>query len=179
MILLINKIEEVSKNCISNLEESFKHAESVESKYEIFTLNMILGWFYLLKEKKIERIKKASEYVSSRTRNVRHDMGIKTSNHIPAEVYFKSRFISTIEDIKGMQRSNYPETKMYLPFKTYNFIYQEPLVLDPDLSSYDTSNFETFDPLLVDQVTDFVNPLIKHMDWIINRFDDSIIKANL
>lgn len=179
MILLIDKIDEVSKDSISNLEESFKHAESVESKYEIYVLNMMLGWFYLLKENKIERIKKATEYVSSITRNVRHDMEIITSNHVPAEVYFNSRFISTIEDVKGMQRSNYPETKMYLPFKTFNFIYREPLVLDPDMSPYDTSNFESFDPLLIDQVSNFTNPLIDHMNWIINEFDNSIIKASL
>ncbi|MCC5906203.1 MAG: hypothetical protein JJU13_08360 [Balneolaceae bacterium] len=179
MILLIDKVEEVSKNSISNLEQSFKSVESVESKYEIFTLNMALGWMFLLKENKIERVGKASEYISSRIRNVRHDMEIKTSNYIPPEEFFKLRFFSTMEDVKGMQRSNYPETKMYLPYKTYNFIYREPLALDPDLSPYDASNFETFDQKLVDEVIDFTNPLINHMNWIIDEFYDSIIEANI
>ena len=127
----ISFLVSLSKKGIDHFENLYKQLSNA-SKFEVFMLNMLIGWKYYLERGKIDTSSNSSAllfmnelYKFSQTLNLDID-----SEYI-VELY-KARHEWFSKDIMGMQ-SNHSKSKLYHPAYSLTAIIYEPLNIYPDM----------------------------------------------
>lgn len=161
---ILNIIVPLAEEGVRNIESDFKPTTK-EGKFEIFMFNIFLGWMYFLERDKIDtssdignqKLLKLFEY--SLKQNIKWEIS-------DLVVVYKERFRSYKEDLSGIQKSNYPKTKQYLPAYTFNSMYYEPLKKYQDLSWTDFNNMDKFDVEKCEELSEFTGALISQINRI-------------
>jgi hypothetical protein len=188
MILLINKIEEFSYKNISTLEGIYKVAPSIGGKFEIYTMNMCIGWIYLLEEKGKYINDEIRAYYTSVINDRAGSMGVELTSfndleylsyNNDAEHFFSVRFYSFSQDFRGSKNINQPSNMKYLPYKTYNNIYQEPLQNKYDHIIDEEYIYNKLSSPKVDELNKFLIALTNYVDWLKNEIYDLFNDVNI
>lgn len=139
---------------------------------------MCIGYIYLLEEKSKYINDEIREYYTSIIKDRGDSMGVELTSFNDhefsihkneAEHFFNTRFYSFSQDFRGTKNSNYPLEKKYLPYKTYNNIYHEPLHNRYDFIIDEEYNYDNLSQSKIDELNKFLIAFTDHVDWIKNE----------
>jgi len=164
---ILGTICPIAEEGVNYLEQNYKSVNNT-GKFEIYMFNILLGWMYYLERDQIniqsdignQKLLKLYEYSLK--------SGIKWKITQMVELY-KERFKSFKKDIQGLQKSNYPETKQYLPAYTFSVIYYEQLEKYPDMDWTDYNDENKFDTEKNKELSEFTGTLIDQINWIYRK----------
>lgn len=165
---ILKKITEVANEGITYFEDNSKRHLSDSSTFEVFMFNILLAWMYYLERDYIDTNSDIGNQKLARLIVLAEHLNLKLDISQIVDLY-KARFKNFKADIQGIQNSNYPVTKQYLPAYTFAAIYYNQLQSSPDLSWCDTNDFENFDPDKMEELSEFTGILIKQINWTLNK----------
>jgi hypothetical protein len=130
----IAKVINFSKNSISFFLESWNHPISKEGEFEVLIFGACIGFLHGLEKGLIERNNDSIEHLNFLLFKEMHIQNFMEQESLKGTNYFRVRLNALKKDLVGMAMSDYPKTKQYIPYYTFNCINYEPLKVEQDLS---------------------------------------------
>lgn len=153
----------LAKNSIADFESNYGSKISDSSRYEVYMLGMMVGFLNLLERGKIPRSNESVDMLISTCILGAKEMGVSSTQLVPL---IRSRISGLKADLVGLATSNYPETKQFIPFYTYNAIVFEPLIINQDLSWTKLSEIDDYEKM--EEASFFLSVYVSHVN-LINR----------
>ena len=163
---ILNIIVPLAEEGVKKMENDFKHATN-EGKFEIFMFNVFIGWMYFLERNEIDTASDIGNQKMLKLFEYSLKQNIKWKISDLVEIY-KERFRSYKMDLSGLQNSNYPKTKQYLPAYTFNSMYYEPLKKHQNLNWAYFNNIDMFDVEKNEELSKYTGALISQINRIFN-----------
>ena len=142
--------------------------EEIDSgrEFEIFLLGMTFGYLISLDFEKLPRDKESVDKLIA-TCLLQNDETtcLEWESAIPL---VQNRIVAFRKDLVGVLTSDYPRTKQYLPYLTFNIINYAPLQVDQDISWANLDD-EGWRPDKAEMVSGFLGVMTNHFNRILSK----------
>ncbi|MBK8501089.1 MAG: hypothetical protein IPL46_02175 [Saprospiraceae bacterium] len=167
---IANAIIELAKECTANLEKSNKQPPK-NGKFEIFMLNLEFFTQQLLDR---GYIKDEQDFRFLLVRKLMSDDENPIRGYTDQEFleYYSSRTALIEYEISSLTKAMKSGGKMFIPVYSFTSIYKTPLVNEPDTSFADFEDLSKFDPLIMEEATDFLPKYGEHLNFIFTKINN-------
>ena len=165
---IVKKIQDVANKGVTIFEINSKTDFSNSSTFEVFMFNTFLAETYYIERDYLDASSDIDKQNLTLFTLLARYFSLDLDVQQIAELY-KERIKNFKEDVRGIQNTNYPQTKAYLPAYTFAAIYYDQLQLTPNLSWCDSNDSENFDPDKMDELLRFTKIFIQQINWIIDK----------
>lgn len=148
---------------------------SKTQQLEVFLFDACMVKDLLLAKEKIPNtyIPGIDKKINAAYRNLKDRLGIKNN-----EIFFEAKNLIEIrapfylKDLQGLLNSDYPQTKMYMPYGLYFFIHTAPLdaILDEEDAIEGIMNYQS-NQRISGNILGFTKALVSHYNWLLNQID--------